>query len=64
MYDFVPETYILPNEYNKFIRAYSETRDKEALWICKPSDSSRGNKIFVFKDLKELVYDCSTVIQR
>ena len=65
-FDFVPESYLLPNEYNKFMRAYSASRDldRETLWICKPSDLSRGKKIFIMKDIRELVYDCSTVIQR
>ena len=44
VYDFIPETYMLPNEYNKFIKSYSEQRQDEALWICKPTDLSRGQK--------------------
>ena len=64
VYDFIPETYLLPNEYNKFTKAYSERRDADTLWICKPTDLSRGQKIFVMKDLRELVYDCFSVIQR
>ena len=64
VYDFIPETYMLPNEYNKFIKSYSEQRDQETLWICKPTDLSRGQKIFIMKDIRELVYDCSSVIQR
>ncbi|QDZ18743.1 tubulin polyglutamylase [Chloropicon primus] len=64
VYDFVPETYLLPNEYNKFIKSYGEQRDQDTLWICKPTDLSRGQKIFVMKDIRELVYDCSSVIQR
>ena len=65
VYDFVPETFLLPNEYNKFVKAYTETRDDDReLWICKPTDLSRGQKIFVMRDLRELVYDCSSVIQR
>jgi len=64
VYNFVPEAYLLPNEYNKFMKSYSEHRDEEALWICKPADLSRGKKIFIMKDIRELVYDCSAVIQR
>ncbi len=64
VYDFIPETYMLPNEYNKFIKSYSENRDKDTLWICKPTDLSRGQKIFIMKDIRELVYDCSSVIQK
>ena len=64
VYDFIPETYMLPNEYNKFIKSYSEQRDDNTLWICKPTDLSRGQKIFIMKDIRELVYDCSSVIQK
>lgn len=34
------------------------------LWICKPADLSRGRGIFIFKDLTELTYDCSAVVQQ
>lgn len=33
-------------------------------YICKPSDLSRGRKIFVFRDIGDLTYDCSSVVQR
>ena len=49
VFDFIPETYLLPNEYNKFLKSYGEQREKETLWICKPTDLSRGQKIFVMK---------------
>jgi tubulin polyglutamylase TTLL2 len=33
-------------------------------YICKPSDLSRGRKIFVFREISELTYDCSSIVQR
>lgn len=34
------------------------------VWICKPNDLSRGRKIFLFKDIVDLVYDTPTVVQK
>lgn len=71
LYSFIPETFTLPNEYVKFCQYFAEERDKAGssssrnpFYICKPSDLSRGRKIFVFDDIGELTYDCSSVVQR
>eukprot|EP00668_Euglena_longa_P016520 GGOE01020785.1.p1 GENE.GGOE01020785.1~~GGOE01020785.1.p1 ORF type:complete len:517 (+),score=124.58 GGOE01020785.1:84-1634(+) len=66
IYDFSPESWVLPNEYVKFCQRYSEMKDRgeDCIWICKPSDLSRGRKIFVFRDIGELTYDCNVVVQR
>eukprot|EP00762_Andalucia_godoyi_P000091 ANDGO_02429.mRNA.1 hypothetical protein len=61
--EFVPESYVLPKDYSKFVFAYSEA-PKGTLWIAKPHDLSRGRKIFVFTDLSELQYDQQYVVQR
>jgi len=34
------------------------------VWICKPTDLSRGRKIFLIRNISELRYDHSTIIQR
>ncbi|XP_044527680.1 probable tubulin polyglutamylase TTLL2 [Gracilinanus agilis] len=68
LYAFCPLTFIMPNEYIKFVAEYS--REKEALgrkpsyWICKPAELSRGRGIIIFSDLKDLIFDCTTVIQK
>ena len=35
-----------------------------SIWICKPVDGARGNKIFLIRDLGELIYDQPYVVQR
>eukprot|EP00760_Papus_ankaliazontas_P024358 PhM_4_TR2261/c0_g1_i1/m.15705/K16600/TTLL2; tubulin polyglutamylase TTLL2 len=68
MLDFAPTTFVLPGEYVKFCQAYGDAQEADggtnAVWICKPSELSRGRKIFVFRDIGELLYDCSSVVQR
>lgn len=68
LYDFSPAAFILPNEYTKFLGVYTKNRTtdggKSCYWICKPVHLSRGRGIFLFKDIKDLVYDSSVIIQR
>ena len=35
---------------------YAE-RSEPSIWICKPSDSSRGRGIFLISDMSQLIYD-------
>uniref|UniRef100_A0A4X2KWN4 Tubulin tyrosine ligase like 2 n=1 Tax=Vombatus ursinus TaxID=29139 RepID=A0A4X2KWN4_VOMUR len=68
LYAFSPLTFIMPNDYIKFVAEYS--REKEALgtkpsyWICKPAELSRGRGIMIFSDLKDLIFDCATIVQK
>eukprot|EP01029_Cantina_marsupialis_P001782 TRINITY_DN115_c2_g1_i1.p1 TRINITY_DN115_c2_g1~~TRINITY_DN115_c2_g1_i1.p1 ORF type:complete len:682 (+),score=157.54 TRINITY_DN115_c2_g1_i1:72-2117(+) len=65
LYGFLPEGYILPNEYTKFIKAFAAEECKEKnIWIVKPSDLSRGRKIFLMRELDDLKYDQQCVIQK
>lgn len=68
IYNFSPLSFILPNDYKKFVGEYSNQadsdNDQKIFWICKPVDLSRGRGIFIFKNLNELTYDCATVIQK
>ena len=65
IYNFVPLTFMLPTEYTKFVREYSEQDEKDdIIWICKPADLSRGRKIFLLRTLDDLHYDGSYVVQR
>ncbi|XP_022620778.1 probable tubulin polyglutamylase TTLL2 [Seriola dumerili] len=67
LYDFSPTVFILPNDYTRFLAEYNRlrlTRGPSLYWICKPVDLSRGRGIFIFEDMKDLVYDCSVIVQR
>ncbi|XP_033180961.1 putative tubulin polyglutamylase TTLL2 [Mastacembelus armatus] len=67
LYDFSPIAFILPNDYTRFLDEYNKlrlTRGPSVYWICKPVDLSRGRGIFIFEDIKDLVYDCSVIVQR
>ncbi|KAI4887667.1 hypothetical protein NFI96_001567 [Prochilodus magdalenae] len=68
LYGFSPTAFILPNDYTRFLEVYSKTRlenaGKPAYWICKPVDLSRGRGIFIFEDIKHLVYNSPVIIQK
>lgn len=66
IYNFVPLSFNLPNDYRKFVTEYTKHKEagKTVPWICKPADQSRGKGIFIFKDLSELTYDCATIVQK
>uniref|UniRef100_A0AAV2KGF4 Uncharacterized protein n=1 Tax=Knipowitschia caucasica TaxID=637954 RepID=A0AAV2KGF4_KNICA len=66
-YDFSPMAFILPNDYTRFLAEYNRQRGGPGLavyWICKPVDLSRGRGIFIFEDVKDLVYDSTVIVQR
>ena len=46
VYNFFPQSFILPSEYTKFVKAFSEQQEKK-IWICKPDNAARGNGIFL-----------------
>ncbi|XP_037607017.1 probable tubulin polyglutamylase TTLL2 [Sebastes umbrosus] len=67
LYDFSPTAFILPNDYTRFLSEYNKLRlirGPSVYWICKPVDLSRGRGIFIFEDIKDMVYDCSVIVQR
>ena len=60
-FDFVPETYVLPDQFDEFLTCYQRTR---CTWIVKPNSSSRGRGIFILQDLSELPIDETVVVSR
>jgi hypothetical protein len=66
VYDFIPTTYCLPNEYKQFLEQFMrgiESGKKDSIWICKPTDLSRGRGISVINNLDDLRYEQQSVIQ-
>lgn len=66
-YDFSPPAFILPNDYTRFLAEHNQlrlSRGPPVYWICKPVDLSRGRGIFIFQDIKDLLYDGSVIVQR
>ncbi|XP_010181145.1 PREDICTED: probable tubulin polyglutamylase TTLL2 [Mesitornis unicolor] len=68
LYEFSPVVFIMPNDYAKFIAEYRKERQsvgrRPSYWICKPVDLSRGRGILIFQDIKDLVYDCTVIVQK
>lgn len=66
MFEFFPQTFILPNEYRKFVAEFSKQDGSQTsnYWICKPTEQSCGRGIFIFQDLHDLTYDCAVVVQK
>lgn len=59
---------MLPNEFNKFVDQFQRDSHKnqkqEQLWICKPTDLSRGRGITLVNDFHTLKYDQQSIIQK
>jgi hypothetical protein len=51
-YNYVSDTYILPNDAEIFEKIYK--KNKNILWIVKPVNMSRGRGVHLLKDLNEL----------
>ncbi|CAL1127183.1 unnamed protein product [Cladocopium goreaui] len=62
-FDFVPETFVLPQQLRSFKHRYLKTRG-EQLWIVKPTASSQGRGIFILRNLVELPLKESVVVSR
>jgi len=60
-FDFIPETYVLPEQVEKFLEAYEA---KKGLWIVKPSNNSCGRGIFVLRELDELPLHEKSVVSK
>jgi len=64
IYNFAPLTYIMPNEYRQFINYFNKDGNEQSLWICKPSDLSRGRGISIIDKMEDLKYDQQSVLQK
>ncbi|XP_076976957.1 putative tubulin polyglutamylase TTLL2 [Tamandua tetradactyla] len=68
LYEFIPQTFVMPGDYNKFVAAYSKEKQmlgtKHSYWICKPAELSRGRGILIFRDIKDLIFDDNDIVQK
>jgi hypothetical protein len=52
----------MPNEYRQFINYIHKEGNQNHLWICKPTDGARGEKITIISNMKDLKYDRQSVL--
>ena len=69
-FEIMPQTYILPHEYTAFVQAFTAQEARKAssgvqnYWILKPIGMSRGRGISLVKDLSQISYSSSSVVQQ
>jgi tubulin polyglutamylase TTLL5 len=61
-FDFLPESYILPNEYT-FLKDKMD-KNPNQFWIVKPVASSQGRGIFLTKNISEIPNNHQTIASR
>ncbi|XP_028842922.1 tubulin polyglutamylase TTLL5 isoform X2 [Denticeps clupeoides] len=60
-FQFVPQTFVLPAEYQEFCNAFSKDKGP---WIIKPVASSRGRGIYLVSSLSQIPLDESILVSR
>lgn len=73
-FDFLPQTYVLPEQYSDFVHKFSHYQKKIAvdfdfsqkrnLWIVKPANLSRGRGIYIIDDVSEVNLDDTAIISK
>jgi hypothetical protein len=69
-FDIMPLTFLLPHEYTAFVQAFTTAETNKGqdgaqnFWILKPIGMSRGRGISLVKDLGEIAYSQSSVVQK
>jgi hypothetical protein len=59
-FDFIPETFVLPEQYGEFVQSFNKIRIQQKssqdknLWICKPTNKSCGRGIYIVDDVSEV----------
>ena len=61
-FDFLPESYILPNEYT-FLKDRMD-KNPNQFWIVKPVASSQGRGIFLTKNINDIPSNHQTIASR
>lgn len=67
-YEIIPATFVLPQEYLAFVKAYQDRKSRlndplKNIWIMKPVALSRGRGISLVNNLNDVVYSEPVVIQ-
>ena len=66
-FDFLPTTFILPEEFPEFQDCFVRMKEQDQrrnIWILKPANASEGRGISIVDDLRDVVIDDTSVIQR
>ena len=66
-FDFVPDTYILPDEFGEFYEHYQKLKQhdsKKNIWIVKPANAAQGRGIMLIDDINDVNVDELSVISR
>lgn len=63
-FDFVPETFVLPDQVEEFLECYEQDHKRRKMWIVKPRASSQGKGIFLLRDIRELPLNEHSVVSR
>lgn len=67
IYNFIPQTYVLPKEYCQFVDHFHHdlvAEGRENIWIMKPIGKSRGRGISLINDLSNVVYAEQVIVQK
>ena len=67
LYNFIPQTYVLPKEYCQFMDHFYHDmvlEGKENIWIMKPIGKSRGRGISLLNDISNVVYLEQVIVQK
>ncbi|NXP76135.1 TTLL5 polyglutamylase, partial [Ramphastos sulfuratus] len=60
-FHILPQTFILPTEYQDFCNTYSKDR---GLWIVKPVASSRGRGVYLINSPNQIVLEDNILVSR
>ncbi|XP_064006135.1 tubulin polyglutamylase TTLL5 isoform X4 [Pogoniulus pusillus] len=60
-FHILPQTFILPTEYQDFCNTYSKDR---GLWIVKPVASSRGRGVYLINNPNQIVLEDNILVSR
>ena len=61
-FEFVPETFVLPEEFSDFYSSFSNSKGN--VWILKPSSSSQGRGIYLIDNIQDVPLEESCIISK